>query len=85
MVTFGEKLKQLRESGGMSQQDLADKSAVSVWAIRDYEQGKRRFDPGLNLLAKLSKALRVSMDVFAECAGEVPAKPAGKRKRKAEK
>lgn len=66
-VRFGEKLKHLRESMGWSQQELADTADVSVWAIRDYEQAKRRFDPGLQLLVKLAGALKVPMDVFADC------------------
>lgn len=69
-MSFSKKLKQLREDKGLSQQELADASGVSVWAIRDYEQGKRRFDPGLHLLVKLSKALKVSLDVFADCVTE---------------
>jgi transcriptional regulator with XRE-family HTH domain len=72
---FGEKLKVLREERGLSQQQLADAAGISVWAIRDYEQGKRRFDPGLNLVTKLSRAMKVSMDVFGDCV-EVAEKPA---------
>jgi transcriptional regulator with XRE-family HTH domain len=84
-MTFGEKLKALRDQRQWSQQQLADAAGVSVWAIRDYEQGKRRFDPGLRLLVKLSRALREPLDVFADCASDddtpsVKAKnPAAKR------
>ena len=42
-MMFGEKVKLLREQRSLSQQALADAAGVSVWAIRDYEQGKRRF------------------------------------------
>jgi transcriptional regulator with XRE-family HTH domain len=81
-MTFAEKLRQLREERGLSQNDLAAASSVSVWAIRDYEQAKRRFDPGLQLLVKLSRALGVPLDVFAECAGTADAQPTAKPKKR---
>jgi transcriptional regulator with XRE-family HTH domain len=80
-MTFAEKLRQLREERGWSQNDLATASGVSVWAIRDYEQAKRRFDPGLQLLVKLAKALGISLDVFADCAGTDDAQPTAKPKK----
>jgi transcriptional regulator with XRE-family HTH domain len=64
-VTFGEKLKSLRDAVGLTQAQLADASGVPVGTIRDYEQIKR--DPLLSSAAKLARALGVSIEVFAEC------------------
>jgi transcriptional regulator with XRE-family HTH domain len=64
-MTFGQKLKNLRETAGMSQVQLASTSGVPVGTIRDYEQVKR--DPLLPTAIKLAKALGVSVEVFAEC------------------
>ena len=69
-MMFGEKVKLLGEQRSLSQRGLADAAGVSVWAIRDYEQGKRCFHLGLKLLVKLARALAISLDVFAECVDE---------------
>jgi transcriptional regulator with XRE-family HTH domain len=73
-MTFAEKLQRLRGEAGLTQQELAERSGVSLGAIRDYEQGNR--EPLLSSAQKLAKALRVSLDVFPPA--ELP--PPEKRK-----
>jgi transcriptional regulator with XRE-family HTH domain len=73
-MSFGVKLKQLRQEVGLSQTQLASASGVPVGTIRDYEQSKR--DPLLSSAQKLAEALGVSLDAFKD-AGPA-AKPDGK-------
>ena len=55
-----EMLKEIRESRGMSQQDLADKSGINKRMIQAYEQGYRDING-----AKLSKL--VTFCIVLEC------------------
>jgi transcriptional regulator with XRE-family HTH domain len=64
-MTFGQKLKTLREAAGMTQAGLSTASGVPLGTIRDYEQVKR--DPLLPTANRLASALGVSIAEFAEC------------------
>jgi transcriptional regulator with XRE-family HTH domain len=75
---FARRLKELRAAAGLSQPALAERSGVSVGAIRQFEQGVRR-GPTYDTLVKLARGLGVSLAAF-----DAPAdvgKPKGKRKR----
>ncbi|MGH3831013.1 MAG: helix-turn-helix domain-containing protein [Pseudonocardiaceae bacterium] len=62
---LGERLAQLRRRRGMTQEALAERSAVSVSVIRKLEQGERD-SAGLSTLRKLASALDVpTMELFA--------------------
>jgi transcriptional regulator with XRE-family HTH domain len=61
-MTFGQKLKELRQQKGMTQAAFAKASDVPLGTIRDYEQDKR--EPLLSNAQKLAHALGVSLDVF---------------------
>jgi transcriptional regulator with XRE-family HTH domain len=77
-MTFAERLKQLREKAGMTQEGLARTCTVSVGAIKNYEQGIR--EPTWRGIFKLAEALGVSVEAFKDCvadvATEAPARPA---------
>lgn len=60
MVEFGEKIKQLREEKGMTQQSLADKLYVTRQAVSRWECGARY--PDLFTAKKLAYILNVSID-----------------------
>jgi transcriptional regulator with XRE-family HTH domain len=64
-MTFGEKLRELREQLGLSEAKLAEKSGVSFGAIHNYGLGLRK--PTFAAVIKLSKALEVTCEVFALC------------------
>lgn len=77
-MTFGERLRQLREKANLTQEALAQKAGMSIGSVRNYEQGIR--EPYWRGVFQLAKALGVSSEAFAECALEPePVKP-GKRK-----
>ena len=60
MVNFGEKIKQLREEKGMTQQSLADKLYVTRQAVSRWEHGVRC--PDLLTVKKIAQVLDVSVD-----------------------
>lgn len=53
---FGDRLRSCRQSIGMSQQELAERSGLSVRTISDLERGRTRF-PYQDSLARLADAL----------------------------
>ena len=56
-------LKEIRESRGMSQQDLADKSGISKRMIQAYEQGYRDINGAkLSTLLTFANALNYPID-----------------------
>lgn len=60
MVNFGEKIKQLREEKGMTQQSLAEKLYVTRQAVSRWECGARY--PDLLTAKKIAQVLEVSVD-----------------------
>ncbi len=68
MKTFGEGLKGLRESTGLTQAALAQRTGLSLGVIRDYEQGRK--EPSLRSAFKMADALGVSCDAFKDYIGE---------------
>lgn len=59
-LEFGEKLRILRESKGMTQEQLADKSGISRREIINIENGK--YLPKMQTADFLAAALDVSLD-----------------------
>jgi transcriptional regulator with XRE-family HTH domain len=53
------RLKQLRKARGMTQAALAHKTKLSLGYVARLEQG--RHDPPLSTMAKLAKALKVTV------------------------
>ncbi|MDE7130321.1 MAG: helix-turn-helix domain-containing protein [Lachnospiraceae bacterium] len=60
MVEFGEKVKQIREEQGMTQQTLAEKLYVTRQAVSRWERGARY--PELLTAKKIARVLNVSLD-----------------------
>jgi transcriptional regulator with XRE-family HTH domain len=76
-MTFAKRLRELRDKAGLTERKLAAASGVSVASIHDYGLGRRL--PSYAAVVKLSRALGVSCDVFADCEdidGEAPASDA---------
>lgn len=55
-MNIGAYIRDLRKSRGMTQQELADKSGVSLMSIRRYESGER--EPRHDILKKIADALQ---------------------------
>lgn len=57
---LAERFQRIREEKGLTQAQLADASGLNIWAIRNWEQGKR--EPGAAAITALARALKVSSD-----------------------
>jgi len=60
MVRVGAKISSLRRSGGMSQEDLADRLYVTRQALSKWENGTTV--PSVELLIEMSRIFRVSFE-----------------------
>jgi transcriptional regulator with XRE-family HTH domain len=65
---FGRRLKQLRESAGLTQEELARAADLSVSFVSKLEQ--RDLDPAWSTVQSLAAALSVSCEAFNEDAGK---------------
>ncbi|MFI5729550.1 ATP-binding protein [Kribbella sp. NPDC051587] len=65
MAEFGPVLRKFRTAAGLSQEQLAAASGVSVGAINTLENGRRRY-PWVQTVDLLSKGLRLTADERAE-------------------
>jgi ribosome-binding protein aMBF1 (putative translation factor) len=64
-VTFGDRIRKLRQAKGISQEDLADKAGLDRTYISSIERGKRNIS--LENIERLAKALKSSVrDLFKE-------------------
>jgi transcriptional regulator with XRE-family HTH domain len=70
---LAQRLKQLREAAGMTQQGLANAAGLSMAVVSQLEQGLRA-DPRTSTLVALAKALGVTVDALAVGPGEAPKK-----------
>jgi transcriptional regulator with XRE-family HTH domain len=64
-MKYGERLQQLREKVGLTQEQLAERSGVKLWTLRGYEQGRR--EPSWKAALALAGALGVAAEAFADC------------------
>ena len=60
MPTLGKRIREIRKFSGMTQQELAEKSNLSMMSIRRYENGSRT--PNFETLQKIACALNVKFD-----------------------
>jgi transcriptional regulator with XRE-family HTH domain len=84
VMTFADKLQELRDRAGLTQAALAEKSSVPLWTVRNYEQGRR--EPNWKGVIQLASALGVPVEVFADCTSNVERPPPkAKRAKRKEK
>lgn len=62
MAEITSKLKSMRESRGLSQSQLAEKSGVNIRALQYYEQGRLNFD-GSKIDKIFAIALALNCDI----------------------
>jgi transcriptional regulator with XRE-family HTH domain len=73
MATTGDRIREVRESLGMTQEELADQTALSKGFISDVENNKRGISAE-NLL-RIANVLHASMDYLASGAPGGPTRP----------
>lgn len=66
----GEKIRELRQAAGISQEQLAELSSLNRVTVAKYEAG--RIEPGAQALARIADALDVSTDVLLGRSDDVP-------------
>jgi transcriptional regulator with XRE-family HTH domain len=64
-MKFKDRLRELREGAGLTQEELARKAIISLPTLRGLERGQHR--PSWQSVVKLARALGVSTDAFADC------------------
>ncbi|HEY1378567.1 MAG TPA: helix-turn-helix transcriptional regulator [Gemmataceae bacterium] len=64
-MTFGEKMRELREAAGLSEAKLADACGLPFGTVHDYGLGRRT--PSFPNVLKLARALGVDCTAFAGC------------------
>lgn len=72
LMKFKAKLIEERKRAGLTQEELAESSGVSLGALRNLEQGQR--GPSWRTVVMLARALGVTADTFSNC-DEVADKP----------
>lgn len=61
------KLKEMRQSRGLSQSQLADKAGINVRVLQHYEQGSKNFDHAhIDTLMKICIALNCKLEDVIE-------------------
>ena len=70
MKAFADKVKEARISLGLSQTQLAKEVGVSARSVQAYERGEKA--PRAAMMAKLAKALKVSIKFLSDDACEDP-------------
>jgi len=63
-LTFGEVLEDLRKEAGLTQEDLANQTGISINSIRSYEKNQN-MDVSLTNLLKFARFFNVSLDYLA--------------------
>jgi len=69
-AAFGYRIRELRERAGLTQEGLAERADLDVTYVSGIERGRR--NPGLNILGRLAKALRVSLPTLLTDLREAP-------------
>ena len=59
LAVLGQRIKQLRKSRGLSQEDLAEKASISAKYLSDLERGKR--NPTFSTAEKIAEGLGVDL------------------------
>lgn len=67
-MTTGDNIKEYRKFKNITQQELSDKTGISISAINKYENNKR--EPKTEMLIKIAKALDVSLGTLADSESE---------------
>ncbi len=70
-MTLGQAIRAIRQAEGLSQKELAQAAGIDQSYLSMIESDQRR-NPGIRIMSRLARALRVSMDELAAHAGYLP-------------
>jgi transcriptional regulator with XRE-family HTH domain len=74
-MTFGDRLRQLRELAGLSQRELARRANIPQPVVSDVESGKQK-SMSLENARRIARVLGVTLDLLAGTGEEEDANPA---------
>jgi transcriptional regulator with XRE-family HTH domain len=83
-MTFAQKLRQLRDTKGLSEARLSRESGIALGTLHSYGLGNRK--PSLAAAVRIARALGVTCEAFADCEDvaveedSAPGKPGRPRK-----
>jgi transcriptional regulator with XRE-family HTH domain len=78
-MTFAVKLRELRDTAGLSEARLAQQCGLAFGTLHDYGLGRRK--PSFAAVVKIARALDTTCEAFADCEDivadgeDVPSKP----------
>ena len=72
MITFGEKLKQLRKERRITQRELAEKASVDFTYISKIENGRLKNTPSEKTIAEFARVLETDVNELILLAKKVP-------------
>lgn len=76
VITFGNRLKEARETVGLTQEELADRIGLSVSAVRKIERGERKLT--IDWVNRLAQALGVdAVEIVLATSAVVDREPRG--------
>lgn len=75
LPSFSQRLKELREKAGLTQQELANQAELSMSIVTQMEIG-RRTDPRLSTLLALARVLKTDLNTLGDL--QPPAKKRGR-------
>jgi transcriptional regulator with XRE-family HTH domain len=81
-MAFPARLRELRESAGLTQGDLAKRAGLSIAGVTQLEQGRRK--PAWETVQKLAAALGVSCEAFNEPPASDDPAPRGRPRKASE-
>jgi transcriptional regulator with XRE-family HTH domain len=61
-AALGHRVREFRERGALSQEQLAERAGLHWTYISGIERGRR--NPGLNILARIAKALNITLPIL---------------------
>ncbi len=59
---YGEQIRKMRKAHGLTQQEFAEKSGISMMSLRRYEMGER--EPTMSVIERMAAALALTLDDF---------------------
>lgn len=65
IMTFGSRLRDLRQGRGWTQQQLAERAGLPVGTLRNLEQGSR--SPSWESVVRLARAFDANSAIFDDC------------------
>jgi len=77
---FGERLKELRDRAGWSQQDLATEAGLGIATVAKLERGVT--DPSWSTVTALAKALGMDVSAFSGTVAPPPKTPKRRKPRR---